>query len=58
MGNLVVSERVDLPKNGGYKANLKFTITNHKDTEADIEVMYNTYNGDNLKITWDPQNPT
>jgi predicted DNA-binding protein (MmcQ/YjbR family) len=31
------------------------TITNHKDIDAEIEILLSTY-GDNLKITWDPTN--
>ena len=32
------------------------TITNHKDINAEIEVLFNTYLGDNLKISWDAAN--
>lgn len=37
---------------GGYRADMNMTIVNHKDTAAEIEVVLNSYYGDNLFITW------
>lgn len=41
---------------GGYRANLVLTIINHKDIAAEIEVVYNTYYGDNLSVKWEDSN--
>jgi len=38
---------------GGYKAKMNLTITNHKDTEAEVEVRLSSYYGDNLKLSWE-----
>jgi hypothetical protein len=43
--------------NGGYRADMNLTITNHKPVPANILVKFNTYYGNNLSIKWDPANP-
>lgn len=35
---------------------MNLTITNHKPVNAEVQVKYNTYYGDNLSIKWDPSN--
>lgn len=41
---------------GGYRAVMNMTITNHKDIPADIEIKINKYQGDNLSFKWDVEN--
>ena len=31
---------------------MNLTIKNHRDTKAEIEVIFNNYYGDNLEIDW------
>lgn len=38
--------------NGGYTAELNFTIANHKTIPAEIVFELNNYRGDNAKINW------
>lgn len=37
---------------GGYSADLNLTISNHKNTAAEIVVEINNYYGDNNRLTW------
>jgi hypothetical protein len=41
---------------GGYKADMKLTIRNHKKVPAKIQVKYTSYYGSNLVLSWDSSN--
>ena len=54
----VVLNRRDIPvvigkdTINGYYADLRLTVWNHKDFEAEVVVKFNNYRGDNVKYRW------
>ena len=54
--DLVANNRTSFSA-GGYRADMKLTVTNHKDVPAEVEVKFSTYYGDNLSIKWAASNP-
>jgi hypothetical protein len=48
--------RRNLDNRGSYTADLNITVRNHKETDAEIIVVYSNNYGDNLEIEWDQSN--
>lgn len=46
-----MTSRTNAGSQGGYTAETSMKVTNHKETSADIIVIFSNGYGDNLKIT-------
>ena len=54
MADLIAESRINTRT--GFDASMALTIVNHKETAVEVEVVINSYYGDNLLIEWNESN--
>lgn len=54
----IVSSRTNTDNRGGYRADVTTKVTNHKDINADVVVIFSNGYGDNLKLKMNGSTPT
>ena len=56
MADKYSESRATTDDRGSYRAEMNMTVKNHKDTEAEVVIIYSNSYADNLKFQWLEEN--